>query len=290
MSSLKVDLFIIDGQKDFMGLDTTTPDGFPEPLVEGSHRASLPVLGAVSDMKRLARLIKRAQGKWNDIIVTLDSHEPIDVAHPAMWVDSKGNHPAPFTLILSKDIENGTWSPISPAWRPRMIAYTKALEANGKYVLIIWPEHCLIGTWGWTLQDDIMAELLDWSRKQVGTVTKVTKGSNMWTEHYGGLQAEVPDPDDSTTQLNTAVITSLQEADIIAIAGEASSHCVMATIQQVVANIGDENLKKIHILKDCMSPVLQSPGTPNFPALASQFLIDMERRGLHVVDSTSFLT
>jgi nicotinamidase/pyrazinamidase len=81
----------------------------------------------------------------------------------------------------------------------------------------------------------------------------------------------------------------LQEADIIGIAGEASSHCVATTIQQIVDNIGDQHLPKIHILTDCMSPVPQTPGAPDFPAIAQKFLKDMEARGLVLTTSDAFL-
>jgi nicotinamidase-related amidase len=80
----------------------------------------------------------------------------------------------------------------------------------------------------------------------------------------------------------------LTEADLVAVAGEASSHCVPKTVVQIADNIGPEHLKKFYLLQDCMSPVPAIPGV-DFPALAQQFLNDMKRRGMTVTTSDQFL-
>lgn len=217
MGKLIVHLIIIDGQKDFCDLPG----------------AALPVSGADADMKRIATMIRRVGHRLEDIHCTMDSHRLIDIAHPAFWMDQRGTQPAPFTFITDKDIEAGIWTPRNPGFRRRAIDYTKALEATGKYVLCIWPPHCLIGTWGQTMHDDLNAALQGWSAKEFAMVDYVTKGSNPWTEHYGALMAEVPDPSDPGTALNTSFLTMLATADVIGVCGEASSHCVKNTVQQI---------------------------------------------------------
>ena len=270
---MKAHLVLIDPQNDFMDL----------------KESSLPVPGALADMHRVSDMIYRIGSRLADIHVTLDSHRVIDVAHPGFWRDPDGNPPSPFTLIFSSDIRAGRWAPRNLAFRQRMLDYTAELEAKGKFVLMIWPEHCVIGTWGHNIEENLRATLADWERRNFATIDFVTKGTNTFTEHYGALMAEVPDPSDPATQLNGQFLGVLQDADIIGIAGEASSHCVSTTIQQIVDNIGDEHLGKIHILTDCMSPVPQSPGSPDFPALAKDFLAKMQQRGLVLSDSTKFL-
>lgn len=286
--NLRVHLVIIDPQNDFMGNDDSTP--YSVKLADGrSLTATLPVKGAVSDMKRLAAMVNRLAPKVEDIHVTLDSHRVIDVAHAGMWRDENGKSPNPFTLITSNDISNGIWTPRNPNLRRRMLAYAQALEAGGSYLLIIWPEHCLIGTWGHNVQADLAESLLRWERGQYANVDYVVKGTNPFTEHYGALMAEVPDPDDPSTQLNTAFLSVMQDADIIGFAGEASSHCVLTTLKQVVKNIGKEHLKKFHLLTDCMSPVAPAPGTPDFPAIAEQLIKDMVNEGMTATTSAEFL-
>jgi nicotinamidase/pyrazinamidase len=287
---LKADLVIIDPQNSFMDIIAQPGDPVGLALPDGTQfRSTLPVPGALADMGRVAGLVNRVGKRINDIHLTLDSHRVIDVAHPGFWRDSNGNPPTPFTMILNADIRSGMWAPRNQAYRQRMLDYTASLEAAGKFVLMIWPEHCLIGSWGHNVVDVLRTELANWERTNFATIDFVTKGVNTFTEHYGALMAEVPDPTDPSTQLNGQFLQVLQEADIVGIAGEASSHCVATTIQQIVDNIGDEHLKKLHILTDCMSPVPQTPGAPDFPAIAQKFLKDMEARGLVLTTSDAFL-
>jgi nicotinamidase-related amidase len=124
-------LLIIDPQNDFCD-----PQG------------ALFVPGADQDAARLADLINRLGNKIDDIHTTLDSHRVIDVAHPIFWINSKGEHPQPFTIISKDDVVNGVWTTTNPAWRQRAIDYVTTLETNARYPLCIWPPHCLIGTWG----------------------------------------------------------------------------------------------------------------------------------------------
>lgn len=286
--SLHIHLVVIDPQNDFMGNDDGSP--YSVSFKDGTAlAATLAVKGAVSDMKRLAAMIDRVGPRLADVHVTLDSHRVIDVAHPGMWRDDAGRPPAPFTIIRHDDIKSAIWQPRNFAHRKRMLDYAAALETTGKYLLIIWPEHCLIGSWGHNVEANLAAALSRWERTQFANVDYVTKGSNPFTEHYGALMAEVPDPEDPSTQLNMDFIKILEEADIVGVAGEASSHCVKETIGQVVANIGPDHLKKFHILTDCMSPVPAAPGTPDFPAIAEQFLKDMAGCGMVLTTSDKFL-
>jgi nicotinamidase/pyrazinamidase len=72
------------------------------------------------------------------------------------------------------------------------IEYTRRLEANGKFQLMIWPEHCIVGTEGNTLVTTISDAMMEWSRKTGGSVEWVNKGQNLLTEMYSALCAEVP--------------------------------------------------------------------------------------------------
>lgn len=279
---MKVHLLIIDPQNDFM---------------EGG---ALGVPGGTADMQRTATLIDRIGPKLRSIHVTLDTHHVTDIAHPAFWRDQDGNQPAPMTIISAEAIKDGTWTPRVlraqgiPDVRQYAIDYAEALEAAGQYALMIWPPHCLIGTPGHNVQSDLAAALERWSMARVRNVDYVTKGTNVLTEHYGALMAEVPMAQDPTTQLNGNFLKVLQDADLIAVAGEASSHCVKATVEQVADNIGEEHLKKFVLLTDCMSPVpairdADSNVLVDFPAMADQFLRDMAARGMQLRTAAEFL-
>lgn len=287
---MKAHLVIIDPQNDFMDILAKPGDPVGLAIPGGpTFRATLPVPGALADMQRVAELLKRTGDRLDDVHVTLDSHRVIDVAHPGFWRDASNHEPPPFTMITYDDVKNDIWTPRSRRYRDRMLQYTAQLGKNGKFVLMIWPKHCLIGSWGHNIVDVLKPELDAWESKQFANIDYVVKGANAFTEHYGALMAEVPDANDPATQLNSSFIATLQDADIVAIAGEASSHCVKTTVEQIADNIGDEHLKKLRILTDCMSPVPQTPGGPDFPAIAKVFLQDMEKRGLVLTTSKKFL-
>ena len=270
----KIRLLIIDPQMDFC---------------DGPANGALAVTGAYDDMTRLARMIERLGSKIDDIDVTLDSHRTIDIAHPAWWVNSQGQAPNPFTMITSADVEAGVWTPRNPAWRQRSLDYVRKLEANGKYLLFIWPTHCLIGSQGHAVQTELFASLRRWEEREFAMVNYVTKGTNPFTEHYSAVQAEVPDSADPSTLLNSDLIEALRDSDVILIAGEALSHCVKSTVTDIADNIGDEHIRKFVFLSDCSSSVGAVPGGPDFPAIGQAFVADMVKRGMKVYTSTSFL-
>ena len=268
MASKKLHLVVIDPQNDF-----------------SDSKGSLFVPGADTDMKdRLPKFIKRMKGKLTDIHVTLDSHHKVDIAHPIFWRDSKGNHPDPFTTITVADVECGTWMTSKPSLAKRALDYVKTLAKNGRYELMIWPEHCLIGSWGHNVVPELFEAFQEWEN-EFAIVNYITKGSNIFTEHYSAVKAEVLDPQDPTTQLNIDFINTLEnEAEMIVVAGEASSHCVANTIRDVVDNFKDQAfLSKITLLTDAMSPVAPAK------ILADKFFDDMKVKGLQFSTTADFL-
>lgn len=267
MTTSKVHLLVIDPQNDFCDIPN----------------AALPVPGANADMTRLAQFIDRVGHKLYDIHVTLDSHNPIDIAHPNWWINGNGETPAPFTLISAADVRKGLWRTRNPMLQARSLAYVESLEANQRYALVIWPEHCLIGHWGHNVHSAVMASLDKWARSKQEIVDFVTKGSNPFTEHYSAVQAEVPDPMDAGTLLNTGLITTLANAEVVVIAGEALSHCVANTVRDIANNFGEDNIQKLVILEDCTSPVT------GFESMATDFMTEMTRRGMKVAKSSDFM-
>jgi len=77
--------------------------------------------------------------------------------------------------------------------------------------------------------------------------------------------------------------------DRIYIAGEAKSHCVLETARQLVAYVGDdpETLRRIHLLRDCMSAVAHP--SIDFDALAEAKFAQMAQRGVWLVTSADAL-
>jgi len=108
--------------------------------------------------------------------------------------------------------------------------YTKSLEVSGRFHLIIWPEHCIIGTSGHCLVDDVSKAIHEWEMATGKTAEFVMKGLQNLTEMYSVLQAEVPVCDAS--MFNQELFDSLVSGDELWIAGQAASHCVNYTTRQ----------------------------------------------------------
>ena len=265
-------LLIIDPQNDFCDLPGLSLPG-PQQGGAVAPLPALPVPGADADMRRLADLIERIGAGLAGIEVSLDSHHPMDVAHPGWWRDESDQMPAPFTVIGVDDLASGRWRTRDPAVQQRSLDYVQRLKEQGRYALVVWPEHCLIGHWGHNLHAAVAESLDRWSRAQGKTVDYLFKGSNPFTEHYSALRAEVPDPADPATLPSPGLLARLASAERVLVAGEALSHCVASTVRDLADALGPAWAKRLVLLSDASSPVA------GFESLGRSFVDDMRSRG-----------
>jgi nicotinamidase/pyrazinamidase len=285
----KVILLIIDPQVDFH-----EPGG------------SLAVAGSKSDALRTADLIRDNISKIDEIYVTLDSHNKMHIAHGAFWSrteDGKGPGPGPFTQLMHDDKPNSTALytvtadgnlDLTQAWYPKnheskawCKEYSMKLCAgeNG-FRLIIWPEHCLIGTPGNAVQSDINAALQEWAAaNHTKTIKYIPKGINNFTEMYSVIEAEVSIASDpiSGGSMNVDLLNALGKAHKLLVCGQALSHCVNYTVRDLVkywyTNPGLVDKPTVQpvdiiLLTDAMSPVT------GFESAGTQFIKDMQAKGL----------
>jgi nicotinamidase-related amidase len=138
---------------------------------------------------------------------------------------------------------------------------------------MVWPLHCQLGSWGHGLHPAVLAACNAWEDRRHVAVRVVDKGSYPWTEHYSALQAEVPDAGEPATGLNQALLQRLGAAGTLLVAGQASSHCVKATVEHLLQHGGPAMAGRL-LLTDAMSPVA------GFEAAAAGFLADMGARGV----------
>lgn len=261
-----VHLVIIDMQVDFCH-----PDG------------TLFVPGAVEDIQRTIEFIYSNAERITNITCSLDSHLPHQIFSPGWWVDAHGQHPAPFTLITYDDIKQGTWKPVvAPV---KSTEYVKKLEANAKKTLCIWPYHTMIGNIGNALDPELWSAVFWHSMARKTQPTFLTKGSIPLTEHYSVIQPEVPVPTHPMGGKNKAFLDTLEKADVVLIAGEAESHCVLETVEDLVEDFRQkpDALEKIYFLSDCTSAV-QHPDI-DFHALAQKRFKDFAQEGVNFVTS-----
>lgn len=253
-----VALLIIDPQNDFH------PGG------------SLGIPTADEDAERIAKLITTKLGDISNIIVTMDSHQRMHIAHGLFWKDESGKHPTPFTMISHADVVAGKWKASVEADQEKALAYAEGLEAGGRFQICIWPEHCIIGTTGHNIRKCIMDAINLWAETTKKEVTWVWKGMNCYTEMYSALAAEVPVESDSRTLLNVSLVRFLSSHDSVLVCGQALSHCVNFTTRDLMDNYGDGDPSKVTILTNATSAV------PGFESSAKEFLEDMKALGVQL--------
>jgi nicotinamidase/pyrazinamidase len=235
---MKIHLLCIDPQRDF-----------------AEKQGALFVYGGDEAMHNVTNFIKRTKSKLDDIHVTLDSHHYVHIANPIWWKNSNGDHPSPFTIITYKDVESGKWMATQPGFQKWCLEYTASLEKNNRYPLCVWPVHCTIGSAGTMVVPELFSALQEWE-EEFAVVNYVSKGSNIKTEHYSAVKADVPDPKDPSTQINTSLIDTLLEADLIACVGLAGSHCLANTVRDIANAFGDDKyIQKLVLLTDGTAPV-----------------------------------
>ena len=257
-------LLIIDPQNDFCDAN-----------------GALSVTGASDDCLRLSNMIRRLDKQLNTIHVTMDTHHFFHIAHPIFWLDRNGKHPEPYTIITTGMIQAGDFKASAPQYQHYAMDYVSTLEKTGKYNLCIWPPHCLIGTWGHDIYPVLSQALRDWESEIPGRIVDYTyKGSNVRTEHYSAIRAEVSDASDPGSRTNFALIERLKSADNVAIAGEALSHCVANTVRDLITCIPAE---KLVVLTDVSSNV------PGFEKLGEEFTAEIETIGVRLMTSEEFL-
>lgn len=289
-----VHLLLIDVQKDFC---------FPEGSLYVAGRSGR---GALDDNRRTAEFIYRNAGVLTNVTATLDTHFAYQIFFPSFWVDKNDAPLQPFREITTDDIDRGEVrpNPSVAAWLcngnytwllQQARYYCAELERAGKYKLYLWPHHCILGSDGHALAGVIHEARMFHSFLR-GTQSWVeVKGGNALTENYSIMRPEVLTRHDGQplAQRNTAFLKTLLAADAVIIAGQAASHCVKSSIDDLLDEIVSQDkalAKKVYILEDCMSSVTVPDGKGGFVADFTPQADAAKRRfidaGMHVVKST----
>ena len=290
----RVHLLLIDLQKDFVFKKGT--------LYVGGRSGK----GAIEDNRRIAEFIYRNLDSISDVTCTLDTHFPFQIFFPSFWQYRDGKPLCPYTVITSASIRSGDVHPNPAAaafvcngnygWLLTYVQhYCEALEKAGKYQLYLWPYHCMIGSGGHALAGIIEeARVFHAFCRRAPDLVEV-KGGSYLTENYSVLSPEVLLTHDGRPvgQRNVQFIEKLLKSDAVVVAGQAASHCVKSSIEDLLSSINQQDpklVKKVYILKDCMSAVAIPDGKGGFVAdftpQAEEALKKFEDAGMHVVESS----
>lgn len=258
---------------------------------------TLYVPGAEEDIQRLIQFILREIEKITSTFASLDSHLLFQIFYRTWWQLENNQKPDLFTEIykdspsnkhaLAKSISDGDIKPlVDPLWS---IDYAETLMNQANKPLCIWPYHTMLGTPGQAL-DPVLYEILAlhaFARKT--QLNFLQKGQIPQTEMYGVLSPEVKIPKHKQGGFNTDFLTMLMKHDKVIIAGQAKSHCVLASIYQIYEYFKNdkETLKKVFILEDCMSSV-QHP-TIDFEKIAQDAFDTFRNSGINIVKSVDLI-
>jgi nicotinamidase-related amidase len=258
--------------------------------------------GAVEDSARLSSFLYRNLPYFTQVVVTLDTHIAVQIFHPVFWVDEAGEHPPPHTILSLDDIEGGRWRV-----NPRLVAavaprpdfdvegwarhYARRLHEGGKYPLVVWPYHSMVGGIGHALVSVVEEAVFFHSIARQSPTRVEVKGQNPLTENYSVLRPEVLEDSrgERVGALNTALVDHLLSFDAVVVAGQAKSHCVAWTVEDLLTEIQVRDPRRaecVYLLDDCTSPVVV-PGVADFTAPAEAAFARFAEAGMHRVVSTS---
>lgn len=289
----RIALLLIDVQRDFC---------FPEgSLYVAGHSGT----GAIEDNKRIASFIYRNLGVLTNVTTTMDTHFAYQIFFPAFWVDVDGATPPAHTVISAESLRAGTYrpNPVMAKWlcggnygwlQKQVQHYVDELERAGKYQLYLWPPHCLLGSTGHALAGVIHEARMFHAFSRGAQSNVEVKGGHPLTENYSVLRPEVLTRFDGGAlgQRNAQFVETLLSADQVIIAGQAASHCVRSTIDDLLDEITAIDIalaKKVYVLRDCMSAVTVPDGAGGFAVdftpQAEAAFARYQAAGMHLVTS-----
>ncbi len=291
-----VEVVAVDMQKDFC---------FPRGSLYVGGRSGT---GALDDNERIASLIYRNLPHITAITPTMDTHYPIQIFFASFWLDESGEPVRPHTEISLASVESGAFRPDPDVvgvlglpdydWLVNQCKhYCAELEKAGKYKLYIWPEHCLIGGAGHMLTGVFQEARLFHAYARESQTEVEIKGSHPLTENYSVFNPEVLtrwDDKGLLAEKRTGFIDRLLARDAVVFVGQAGSHCVRSSIDDILSEIQvrDERLaEKCYVVTDCMSAVTVADGKGGFVADFTPFMMDAFERfaasGVRLVESTT---
>jgi nicotinamidase-related amidase len=242
------------------------------------------VPGAVEDSRRLCEFVYHNLAVLTQVVPTLDTHQAIQIFHAAFLVDEQGKRPDPYTLVSAADAASGRWriDPELGVEPDYLLRYTGELEAQGRYRLTIWPYHAMLGGIGHALVSAVEEAFFFHAVARRAAPAFEIKGFDPLTEHYSVLGPEV------LGAKNEALIRRLLSFDAVVFAGQAKSHCVAWTIEDLLRHPDAEEqelARRMYLLEDCTSPVVV-PGVVDYTEEANQAVRRFAAAGMHVVRST----
>ena len=204
--------------------------------------------GALEDAARIAKLLYRHLDRVTQVVATLDTHAAAQIFHPLFWLDERGEHPAPAHGDPPRG-RRGRALPREPGARALRSApragfdvaawgrhYARRLAEGGKYPLVVWPYHSMLGGIGHALVSAVEEAVFFHSIARQSPTRVEIKGRNPLTENYSALRPEVSE-DEAGAPLapaNRELVDHLLCFDESWWRARRSSHCVAWTVDDLL--------------------------------------------------------
>ena len=214
-------LLIIDPQNDFV-----------------DPKGSLYIPGAEKGIDAICEFIEKENPLH--IIITQDTHQVFHIGHPEYW----GGNPEPFTKITVDDVKSGKYLP-KDGCLDYIYEYISLLPEKTH---MIWPKHCINGSWGHSFPKKLTDALISWSKKDISSDYRVIqKGEYALSEMYSAIShVNSRERDIKDSQL----LKDLAVFDKVYISGFAKDVCVAWTVKDLIAS--GELKDKLIFLDKCM--------------------------------------
>jgi len=229
------------------------------------ENGALGVPNSHKDVENLSKFIYNNIDKISQITISIDTHNPFQIFHPCWWIDENGDNPPPLTAITLADLDSGKWRAVINPIASR--EYVENLEKQSKKV------RC-------ALENQFANMVYFHSVAKKSMTLRLVKGQDPLSEMYGIIKPEY----DTKNYINIDFLNKIESFNKIIIAGEAKDFCVYESIKQILEYYQNkpEVTKKIFILEDCCSSVMDTPEQSEIK------YTDLKKKyNINIVDSTS---
>lgn len=210
-------------------------------------KGTLYVPGAEKAIKVLCKWISQERRNLSRIIVTMDTHRSYHIGHSMYWEQT----PEPFTEITVEGVRSGKYTPVNQEKTTEVIEYLTELNSKGlKHT--IWPEHCIAGSWGWSLPKNLVEELNMWSLSNHGAEYELyQKGWNPDKEMFSAFSYASGANNPEGDKLIERILK--ENYSKIYIAGFAKDYCVAESIKDLLVH--EQFYGKLVFLSDSMAAI-----------------------------------
>jgi nicotinamidase-related amidase len=235
----------IIGKKNlFLGID------IEEDFVRTTGRLSVP--GAEEGLKNTVEFFD-TYGKYiTDVALTIDDHYPTHIGLAGAWrVGKEDLKPESYPFIITK--QDVLDSKVMPKYLDfdSVVNYLEAVEKTGA-VHCVWPDHCIRGSQGQAIPEELVQALKRWSIANNGAhYSLIHKGYYDGAEMYSAISFADGSQPDFGKEILDAIAD--EDYDNIFVAGFAKDFCVRSTLQDIMKD--DRFCGKLILLDDCMASI-----------------------------------